>query len=64
MVSRIILENEIDICVLQEIDIKPDYDSTLLSFKGYNLITENNDVKSRTGMYIRNGVKYTRQGAI
>ena len=36
---------------LQEIDIPVDYDVSLLSFKGYNLLVENNEVKSRTGIY-------------
>ena len=37
---------------LQEIDIPVDYDVSLLSFKGYNLLVENNEVKSRTGIYV------------
>ena len=61
LVSRIILENEIDICVMQEIDIRKEYDANLLSFRGFNLITENNNVKSRLGVYIRNGIEYTRK---
>ena len=58
--SSLIIENEIDICVLQEIDLMKGYDVSLLSFKGYNFITEENTVKSRTGMYIKNGIKYTQ----
>ena len=54
LVSKIIKENEIDICAMQEIDIPADYDTSILSFKGYDLITENNNAKMRTGLYIRN----------
>ena len=54
IVSRIIMEEEIDICVLQEIDVPPDIDAGLLSFKGYSLLIDNNHVKARTGIYIKN----------
>ena len=47
----IIKKEEIDICCLQEIDLPTDYDEKLLTFKGYDLITEKNDFKKRTGMY-------------
>ena len=46
---------------MQEIDIPVGYDCYLLSFKGYNLITEKNNVKSRTGLYIKNGINYSRR---
>ena len=58
------MENKIDICAMQEIDIPSGYDTTILSFKGYELLTENNDVKMRTGVYIRNGMNYSRQSAL
>ena len=35
IVSQTILSNEIDICVLQEVDIPAGYDSDLLSFGSY-----------------------------
>ena len=61
LVSKIILENEIDICAMQEIDIPSGYDTNILTFKDYGPITENNDLKQRTGMYIQNGINYTRK---
>ena len=61
VVSRTILEKKIDICVMQEIDIHPDYNTDLLTFRGYGLITENNNMKKRTGMYIRNEIDYNRK---
>ena len=64
LVSKIILENEIDICTMQEIDLPAGYDENLLTFKGYSLITENNNVKQRTGIYIRNGINYIRRSEL
>ena len=61
LVSKIILENKIDICAMQEIDLPTGYNTNLLSFKGYELLTENNDVKLRTGVYIRNDINFVRQ---
>ena len=61
LVSKTIVENEIDVCVMQEIDIAPGYDTNLLTFNGYNLLTENSEVKQRLGMYIKNGVDYSRK---
>ena len=61
VVSQTILSNEIDICVLQEIDIPAGYDSNLLSFGGYTLEVEENNVKARTGVYIKNGINYIRK---
>ena len=55
----IIKKEEIDFCCLQEIDLPTDYDEKLLTFKGYDLITEKNDFKKRTGMYIKDDITYT-----
>ena len=41
--------------LLQEIDLKPDFDKDLLSFKGYSLEIELNNMKVRAGIYIKNG---------
>ena len=38
--------------------------SDLLSFKGYNLLIEKNDVKSRMGFYIRNEISYIRRNEL
>ena len=64
IISETIKKERIDICCLQEIDLVPDYNIKLLSFKGYELITERNRYKMRTGMYIRNEIKYTRQSTL
>ena len=52
IVSEIIKVNKIDICCLQEIDIQHNFNHEVLSFKGYNLLIEKNEVKSQIGMYI------------
>ena len=56
-----IISNKIGICCLQEIELKQDCDPKLLSFKGYSLLTELNDVKSRVGIYMKNGIDYVRR---
>ena len=55
-VSQMLLNEKIDICCLQEIELKNDVDHELLSFPGYSLMVENNNVKSRVGIYIRNEI--------
>ena len=47
LVSQKILEEKIDVCVMQEIEIPNTYDANLLSFKGYSLIVEK--IKSSQG---------------
>ena len=53
--------NKIDICCMQEIDVKKDYDCNLLTFAGYKIEIEKNDSKSRAGIYIKNEIKYRRR---
>ena len=42
-------------------DIPRDYNHELLAFKGYNLLIEKNDTKSRMAMYVKNGINYVRR---
>ena len=60
-VSKMIKENKIDIICSQENDIKPDYPLNILSFRGYDYLSENNSTKARTGMYINNLIPYQRR---
>ena len=46
-IKRIIKDNEIDICCLQETEIEHDFPVNILSFKGYNYESEINNQKSR-----------------
>ena len=49
-------EKENDVCCMEEVEIKPDYDHKLLSSSDFKLIIEKNTVKARSGIYIRNGI--------
>ena len=60
-VSKMINEHKVDIMCLQEIDIEANYPHNILSFKGYNFLTENNSIKARAGMYINNTITYQRR---
>ena len=52
MVEQILLENTIDILCLQEVEVENGFDLDLLSLRGLDLEMENNEVKSRAGIYI------------
>ena len=52
MVEQILLENTIDILCLQEVEVENGFDLDLLSLRGFDLEMENNEVKSRAGIYI------------
>ena len=56
-----IKERNIDICLLQEVDIKKDYPENLLTSSGYSIEVEQNKIKSRTAIVIKNAVKYERR---
>ena len=60
-VKRLIIENNIDILCVQESEIIKGYPTELLTFKGYNYENENNDLKSRCGVYVSNRISYTRR---
>ena len=59
--SKMIKDNNIDICCIQECEILKDYPSNILSFKNYNLEVENNSIKARCCIYIRGGISYVRR---
>ena len=52
-VSQMIISNKIDICCLQEIELKQDI--------GYSLLAESNYLKSRVGIYVKYGINYVRR---
>ena len=54
-------EENIDIAMLQEVDIKKDYPIELLATKDYNLEVENANVKSRCAIAIKNNINYKRR---
>ena len=61
VVTELIKTNKIDICCLQEVDIPAAYDHKILEFNGYSVEIEKHNVKSRCGIYIKNGIPYHRK---
>ena len=53
--------HSVDVCCLQETEIPLNFPENILSTGGYNLELELNDNKKRTGIYIRNDIKYKRR---
>ena len=51
LVNETLLNENIDICCVQETDIVKDYPEGLLTFPGFSLELEKNDVKTRVGVY-------------
>ena len=60
-VLDILRREKIDICCLQEIEIASDFPVVALSSRDYIFESETNDVKSRTGVYIRSNINYERR---
>jgi exonuclease III len=60
-VKQSIIAQEIDVCCMQETEVKDDFPIEQLTFPGYVIELETNDVKSRVGIYINNRVKFTRR---
>ena len=60
-VRRMIQDNNIDILCMQETEIPKDFPIQMLTFKGYQFENENNNIKSRCGMYISNDISYVRR---
>ena len=60
-VKKLILENQVDICCLQETDIEQSFPLNILSFSGYNYEGESNTKKARAGTYIRDNLSYFRR---
>ena len=54
-------EHEIDVMCLQETELENNFNPMLLAINGYEFEYETNKVKSRTGMFIKNNLKYKRR---
>ena len=61
LVKQLIIDNNVDICCLQETEIDNSYPTNILSFSGYNYESEENSIKGRTGIYIKNNISYKRR---
>ena len=51
----------IDICLLQEVEIQTDYPSELLSSKNYKIEIEKSSHKARCAIAIKKTINYTRR---
>ena len=61
LVKETLLNEKIDICCVQETDIVKDYPEDLLTFPGFSLELEKNDVKARFGVYLSTKISYKRR---
>ena len=61
IVKETIINNKIDICCMQEVEIPPDFPTEILSFPGYSIEVESNDVKSRVAIYVSDKLKFERR---
>ena len=60
-VKQMITDHSIDICCIQECEIRKDYPKDLLTFRNFNIEIEQNTVKARCCIYIKDNVSYTRR---
>ena len=61
IVKETILAESIDICCMQETELPNGYPANLLSFPGYSIEVEINDIKSRVAVYISDKISYKRR---
>ena len=61
IVREVIKDKNIDICCIQECEVSYDFPKELLSFKNYNIEVENNTIKARCCVYLKDTIEYTRR---
>ena len=61
LVKKYVYDYNLDICCLQETEIDICLNAELLSFPGYAIEVENNDIKRRVAIYVSNRIKYRRR---
>ena len=59
-IANIVRENKINILCMQEIELEPGTNPSMLTIKNYRLEVETNSVKKRVGVYVMNGIKSIR----
>jgi exonuclease III len=59
--QKYVYDYNLDICCLQETEIDIFLNAELLSFPGYAIEVENNDIKRRVAIYVSNRIKYRRR---
>ena len=61
IVTQILSNSNISACCVQETEIPMNYPEDILNCNDYNLELEINNLKKRTGIYLRKNVKYLRR---
>ena len=61
MVYDTLRHEKIDICALQEVDLKKDYPTKLLASTDYKIEIEKHKHLARTAVIIKNNIDYTRR---
>ena len=64
IVKREIIENKIDICCMQEVELPNGYPSQLMTFPNYVIEVEENSFKSRVAILIKSDIKFVRRNAL
>ena len=59
--SRLLIEHKIDILCLQETEVEKHFNPVSLAINGYELELEINNLKARTGIYVKNNMQYKRR---
>ena len=59
-IYQVIKEQNIDICLQQEVEVEKNYDSNLLTDKDYKIEVETNNIKARVAILIRENIQYER----
>ena len=58
---RLMDNNNISVCCLQEVEIPVNFPETTLNCNGYLLELESSKIKKRTGIYLRKDIKHVRR---
>ena len=64
LIKDILFTNDLDIILLQETEIDSDFDCELLRIPGYILELEDNALKKRVGIYLKNNLNYIRHRSL
>ena len=60
-IERMLINEDIDICLIQEAEIPMDFPINDITIRGYSIEVETNKYKLRTCTYIKNGISYKRR---
>ena len=63
-IERMLINEDIDICLIQEAEIPMDFPINDITIRGYSIEVETNKYKLRTCTYIKSGISYKRRKKI